>query len=67
MLMPLSFYGQMFKGIHFKGNFYLNANGGITQYFGDLNKNSYYNAKLDKAAGLFVGYQLSPVIGVKSG
>ena len=66
LLMPLSFYGQIFKRTHFQGTFHLNANGGITQYFGDLNKNAYYNSKLGRAAGLFVGYQLSPVIGVRA-
>ncbi len=66
LLMPLSFYGQLFTRTHFQGNFYLNANGGITQYYGDLNKYSHYNSTMDKAAGLFVGYQVSPVIGVRA-
>ena len=43
LMMPLAFYGQNKTTSPFEKYIYLNANGGITQYFGDINKDDFYN------------------------
>ena len=65
VLMPLAFYGQSRKDTTFTHYLYINGNGGITQYFGDLNKNDFYNKKLDYAYGLNLGYQFTPLLGLR--
>ena len=64
-LMPLAFYGQSTKDTTFTRYFYVNGNVGITQYFGDLNIANFTNKKMPFAFGFNVGYQLSPVFGVR--
>jgi len=65
LLLPFTFYGQTKKDTTFTRYLYINVNGGITQYFGDLNKFDYYNKKIDLAYGFNLGYQISPVLGVR--
>lgn len=65
MIMPLAFYGQTKTKSSFEKYIYLNANGGVTQYFGDINIHDYYNKKIDMAYGLILGYQFNPVFGLR--
>jgi tetratricopeptide (TPR) repeat protein len=65
LMMPLAFYGQNKTTSPFEKYIYLNANGGITQYFGDININDFYNEKIDMAYGLILGYQVTPLFGVR--
>jgi tetratricopeptide (TPR) repeat protein/outer membrane protein OmpA-like peptidoglycan-associated protein len=65
LLLPLTFFGQSRKDSTFTRYLYINGNAGITQYFGDLNKNDFYNKKLDFAYGFNLGYQISPLFGVR--
>lgn len=66
MMMPLAFYGQSKPASSpFEKYVYINANGGITQYFGDINKYYLINKKVKPAYGLIMGYQFSPVLGVR--
>jgi hypothetical protein len=65
LLLPFTFYGQTKKDTTFTRYLYINVNGGITQYFGDLNKFDFYNKKIDLAYGFNLGYQISPVLGVR--
>jgi tetratricopeptide (TPR) repeat protein/outer membrane protein OmpA-like peptidoglycan-associated protein len=65
ILMPLAFYGQSKKDTTFARYLYINGNAGITQYFGDLNKNDFYNKQIKFAYGLNLGYQFSPLFGVR--
>jgi outer membrane protein OmpA-like peptidoglycan-associated protein len=44
---------------------YLQPNAGVSQYFGDLNKEDYYNQNPEFAFGAVLGYQLSPVFGLR--
>jgi OmpA-OmpF porin, OOP family len=44
---------------------YVGINGGISQYFGDLNKDDFFNKKLGWGAGVLGGCQLSPVFGLR--
>jgi OmpA-OmpF porin, OOP family len=48
-----------------KSYFYLQPNIGISQYFGDLNKKDYWNQHPKFAFGAVLGYQLSPVFGLR--
>lgn len=65
LMMPLAFYGQTKKASTFDRYLYLNGNAGITQYFGDLNSFDFYNAKVKPAYGFIMGYQFSPIFGVR--
>ena len=65
IILPLTFYGQNKTSSPFERYIYLNGNGGITQYFGDLNKNDLFNKKMKAAYGLILGYQFSPVLGIR--
>lgn len=49
----------------FNGYPYLGINGGISEYFGDLNKDDFFNKKPGWGAGLLGGYQISPVFGLR--
>lgn len=49
----------------FKGFWYLQPNVGVSQYFGDLNKKDYWNQNPKFAFGAALGYQLSPVFGLR--
>ncbi len=50
----------------FKGHFYFQPNVGITQYFGDLNKYDFHNKKVGLGASGIIGYQISPVVGLRT-
>lgn len=65
VMLPLVFYGQTRKTSSFEGYAYLNVNGGITQYYGDLNTNDYYNTKFKPAFSLIMGSQFSPLLSVR--
>ena len=59
-------FGQAEKEvIPFKGYLYVQPNIGISQYFGDLNKKDFWNQNPKFAFGAVLGYQLSPVFGVR--
>jgi len=49
----------------FKGYLYLVPNIGVSQYFGDLNKDNLWNKDLNLGYGAILGYQLSPVFGLR--
>jgi len=50
----------------FKSHWTLQLNGGLTQYYGDLNKEDFYNPDVRFGFGAALGYQLSPVFGLRS-
>jgi OmpA-OmpF porin, OOP family len=50
----------------FTGYLYLQPNAGISQYYGDLNENDFYNNNPQFGFGAVLGYQLSPVFGVRT-
>lgn len=49
----------------FKGYLYFVPNVGISQYFGDLNKDNFWNKDQKLSYGAILGYQLSPVFGLR--
>ena len=49
----------------FKGYLYLQPNVGATQYFGDFNQDDYWNQHQKLGFGAVLGYQLSPVFGIR--
>jgi OmpA-OmpF porin, OOP family len=49
----------------FRGYMYLQPNIGLTNYFGDLNNWDYHNKKMKFGYGGLLGYQFSPVFGVR--
>jgi OmpA-OmpF porin, OOP family len=49
----------------FRPHWNANLNGGITQYFGDLNEDNFFNRNIKGGFGAIIGYQFSPVIGVR--
>ncbi len=51
--------------IPFKGYLYLQPNIGISEYFGDINKKNVYNENPEFGFGVALGYQLTPVFGVR--
>lgn len=53
------------KSDNFNGYGYLGINGGVSQYFGDLNKDDFFNKKPGWGAGFLGGYQISPVFGLR--
>jgi len=53
------------KGKSFNGYVYLVPNIGISQYFGDLNEDNYWNKDPKLGYGLIMGYQLSPLFGLR--
>jgi tetratricopeptide (TPR) repeat protein/outer membrane protein OmpA-like peptidoglycan-associated protein len=65
LMLPFTFYGQSRKDSTFTRFVYINGNGGITQYFGDLNKQDFYNKKFKFAYGFNLGYQINPVFGIR--
>jgi len=50
----------------FKGYLYFQPNIGISQYFGSFNKKDFWNQNPKLAYGAVLGYQLSPVFGLRS-
>ena len=64
-MMPLVFYGQIKTDSPFEKYMYLSVNGGITQYYGDLNKNYFYSTNAKPAFGFILGGQISPLFGVR--
>jgi OOP family OmpA-OmpF porin len=49
----------------FKSYAYIQPNAGITQYFGDINQNDFYNSNPQLGFGGVLGYQMSPVFGAR--
>ncbi len=49
----------------FKSHWTLQVNGGVTEYFGDLNKEDFFNKTPKLGFGGALGYQLSPVFGLR--
>jgi len=49
------------KNSSMKKYFYLQPNAGISQYFGDLNENKYWNEDPKFAFGAILGYRISSV------
>ena len=49
----------------FQPQWNIQLNGGITQYFGDLNRDNLYNRKVRGGFGGVFGYQFSPVFGLR--
>lgn len=50
----------------FKGHLYLTPNVGLSQYFGDLNKDDFFNKDQKLGFGGILGYQISPVFGIRA-
>jgi OmpA-OmpF porin, OOP family len=50
----------------FKSHITAQINGGLTQYFGDLNKDNLFNQNVKNGFGGTLGYQFSPVFGMRS-
>jgi OmpA-OmpF porin, OOP family len=50
---------------NFQSHWNIQLNGGITQYFGDLNKDNLFNKSVKGGFGGILGYQVSPVIGLR--
>jgi hypothetical protein len=53
------------SALMFQSHWTLQLNGGLTQYYGDLNKEDWFNANRKAAFGGALGYQLSPVFGLR--
>lgn len=51
--------------VPFKAYWYVQPNIGISQYFGDLNKPDYWNQNPRFSFGAVLGYQLSPLFGLR--
>ncbi|MDO9257490.1 MAG: OmpA family protein [Bacteroidales bacterium] len=51
--------------VPFKGYGYLQPNLGASQYFGDFNKDDFWNQYPRLGFGAVLGYQLSPIFGVR--
>lgn len=51
--------------VPFKGYGYVQPNVGASQYFGDFNKEDFWNQHQRLGFGAILGYQLSPVFGVR--
>ncbi len=49
----------------FDKHFFLQASGGMSQFYGDLNKNEFFNLRTNLVYGFGLGYQFSPVIGLR--
>jgi len=49
----------------FKSYFYLQPNVGLTQYFGDLNPDDYYNTEVKLAGSVIAGWQFSRILGFR--
>ncbi|MFH1119542.1 MAG: outer membrane beta-barrel protein [Bacteroidota bacterium] len=49
----------------FDKHFFLQAGGGLSQFYGDLNKYNFHNPRTNFFYGIGVGYQFSPVFGVR--
>jgi len=50
----------------FNSYVYLVPNIGATQYFGDMNKDNFFNESQKLSYGAILGYQLSPIFGLRS-
>ena len=49
----------------FDKHFFLQASGGLSQFYGDLNKYDFHNQRANFFYGIGAGYQFSPVFGVR--
>jgi len=67
--LPLLQFAQKTAGTAdpniFKSHITAQVNGGITQYFGDLNKDNLFNQNVQYGYGGALGYQFSPVLGMR--
>lgn len=70
-LAPVLVFGQeegtekSEKKSSFDKHFFLQASGGVSQFFGDVNKFNYHNERVNFFYGFGAGYQFSPVIGLR--
>ena len=70
-LAPVLVFGQeegtekSEKKSSFDKHIFLQASGGVSQFFGDVNKFNYHNERVNLFYGFGAGYQFSPVIGVR--
>lgn len=69
-LAPALVFGQEVTGnkgakSSFDKHLYLQASGGISQFYGDLNIDDRFNKDLNLFYGLGLGFQFTPVIGVR--
>jgi len=53
------------KPVVFKPHWTIQLNGGATQYFGDLNKDDWFNQSPKAGFGGILGYQFSPLLGTR--
>ena len=60
-----SFAQKKSVNIPFKQYLYIQPNIGASQYFGDLNKQDYWNQHQRLGFGTVLGYQLSPLFGLR--
>jgi outer membrane protein OmpA-like peptidoglycan-associated protein len=66
-LTSFNLYGQKNNVKHpFKDYLYLQPNIGLSQYFGSLNVKDFWNQNPKFAFGAALGYQISPIFGVRS-
>ena len=49
----------------FKGYLYLQPNIGLTQYYGDLNMDDFYNKEMNLGGGGILGWQFSRIFGMR--
>jgi len=48
-----------------KSNLYIQPNAGLSQYYGDFNKEKFWNQNPKPGGGIVIGYQFSPVFGIR--
>lgn len=53
------------KKSSFDKHFYLQASGGVSQFFGDVNEFDLYNERVNFFYGVGAGYQFTPVLGLR--
>jgi outer membrane protein OmpA-like peptidoglycan-associated protein len=65
-LLSIALYAQK-ELVNFSANskLYVQPNVGLSEYFGDFNREKYWNQNPQFAFGAVVGYQLSPVFGLR--
>lgn len=60
-----TFAQEVKTGNPFKGYLYLQPNAGVSQYYGDLNKDDLWNKNPKPGFGAALGYQISPAFGIR--
>jgi outer membrane protein OmpA-like peptidoglycan-associated protein len=61
-----AFAQEVNSGKPFIGHFYLQPNAGISQYFGDLNEDDFWNKYHEPGLGIVMGCQVSPVFSMRT-